>query len=106
MDDVTICKNCGKPQEDGTIHSPMEPGQCLIGEAIGGPLNKQVGGAHYKDLPIQPVEYCQRNGLQFCEASVVKYVSRHREKNGAQDIQKAIHFLEMLLEIEYPDHVK
>lgn len=66
-------------------------------------LNKQVGGGHYKGLVIQPVEYCHRNNLGFCESSVVKYVSRHKEKNGAQDIRKAIHFLELLLELEYPD---
>lgn len=63
--------------------------------------SKQVGGQHYKSLAIQPAEYCQRNQLNFCESSVVKYVSRHREKNGRQDIEKAIHFLELLLEFEY-----
>lgn len=63
----------------------------------------QVGGGHYKALAIQPVEYCQRNSLGFCESSVVKYVTRHREKNGRQDIEKAIHFLQLLLEIEYPN---
>ncbi len=69
-------------------------------------LNEQVGGGHYKSLPIQPVEYCQKNGLRYCESAVVKYVSRHREKNGAQDIRKAIHFLELLLEIEYQEPKK
>lgn len=62
---------------------------------------KQVAGTHYKDLPIQPVDYCQLNKLGFCESCVIKYVSRHRAKNGAEDIRKAIHFLELLLEIEY-----
>jgi len=63
--------------------------------------DKQIGGEHYKKLPIQPAEYCQRNEMNFCESSVVKYVTRHREKNGVEDICKAIHFLELLLEIEY-----
>ena len=62
---------------------------------------QQVGGTHYKELAIQPVDYCQLNKMGFCESCVVKYVSRHRSKNGAQDIKKAIHFLELLLEIEY-----
>ena len=62
---------------------------------------KQVGGSHYKDCTIQPVEYCQRNGLGYCESSVVKYVTRHKAKGGRQDIEKAIHFLQLLLEIEY-----
>lgn len=61
----------------------------------------QVGGTHYANKPIQPVEYCQRNQLNFCESCVVKYVTRHREKNGKQDIEKAIHFLQLLIEIEY-----
>jgi len=62
---------------------------------------KQVGGSHYKDMPIQPVEYAQRNNLNFIEGCVIKYVSRHRSKNGAEDIEKAIHFLNLLLELEY-----
>jgi len=61
----------------------------------------QVGGDHYRLMPIQPVEFNQRNGLSFCEASVIKYVSRHKHKNGAEDVRKAIHFLNLLLEIEY-----
>ena len=66
-------------------------------------LDKQVDGGHYKSLPIQPVEYCQKNKLQFCESSVIKYVTRHREKNGRADIEKAIHFCELLLDLEYPE---
>jgi len=65
------------------------------------PSGQQVGGNHYTRLAIQPAEYNQRNGLGFCEACVVKYVSRHKHKNGKQDIEKAIHFLNLLLEIEY-----
>ena len=64
---------------------------------------KQVGGDHYKKLAIQPMEFCQRNGLNYCESSVIRYVTRHREKNGRQDIEKAIHYLQLLLEWEYPD---
>ena len=63
--------------------------------------NKQVGGSHYKDMPIQPVEFAQVNNLNFIEGCVIKYVSRHRSKNGAEDIEKAIHFLNLLLELEY-----
>ena len=65
------------------------------------PLKEQIGGSHYKDMMIQPVEYCQKNKLGFCESSVVKYVSRHKQKNGKQDIEKAIHLLNLLIEIEY-----
>jgi hypothetical protein len=64
-------------------------------------LDKQVGGSHYKDLAIQPVEFCQRNRLNFCESEAIKYITRHRFKNGRQDIEKAIHCLELLLQIDY-----
>lgn len=63
----------------------------------------QVGGDHYTRLHIQPAEYNHYNRLGWCEANVIKYVSRHQYKNGRQDIEKAIHFLEMLLEFEYTD---
>lgn len=64
-------------------------------------LSTQVGGGHYKSMAIQPVEYNQKNGLKYCEACVVKYVSRHREKNGVEDLKKAKHFLDLLIEMEY-----
>ncbi len=69
-------------------------------------LDVQVGGDHYKNLPIQPVEYNQKNKLGFCEASVVKYVTRHKHKDGRKDIEKAIHFLNLLLELEYSDAIQ
>ena len=65
------------------------------------PLGIQVGGGHYKDLVIQPIEYCQKNQLNYCESNVIKYVTRHKHKNGKEDIKKAIHNLELLLEMEY-----
>lgn len=67
--------------------------------------NKQVGGSHYQ-LPIQPIEYILANGLGYCEANVVKYVSRWRNKGGVQDLKKAIHYLEMLIEQEEKDASK
>lgn len=63
-------------------------------------LQKQVGGSHYKDLTIQPIEYIHANKLGFCEANVVKYVSRWRAKNGIADLEKAKHYLELLIELE------
>ena len=61
----------------------------------------QVGGGHYKDMPIQPIEFIQKNGLGWCEGNAIKYVCRHRNKNGKQDIEKAIHYLQLLIEQEY-----
>jgi hypothetical protein len=64
-------------------------------------LKEQVSGSHYKTMVIQPVEYIHRNNIGFAEGSVIKYVSRHRSKNGADDIKKAIHFCQLILELEY-----
>lgn len=58
---------------------------------------KQVGGSHYQ-LPIQPIEYVVKNNIPYREACVIKYVTRHRSKNGLEDIEKAIHYLEMIKE--------
>ena len=52
--------------------------------------DKQIAGNHYKELTIQPVEFCQKNELNYCESAIIKYVCRHRNKNGADDIQKVI----------------
>ena len=66
-------------------------------------LDVQEGGSHYKDMKIQPVEFAHANGLGFCEASVVKYITRFRNKNGRQDLEKAKHFIDLLIELEYPN---
>ncbi len=64
--------------------------------------NKQIGGSHYKDCKIQPIDYIMQNNLTFCEGNALKYITRHRRKGeGARDIHKAIHYLEMILEMEY-----
>lgn len=67
------------------------------------PLNVQIAGEHYNSLSIQPVEFIYRNGLGFIEGSVIEYVCRHKQKNGKQDLEKAIHFLQVLIELAYPD---
>lgn len=64
-------------------------------------LDRQEGGSHYKDYPIQPIEYAMANNLNYCQANVVKYVTRYRDKNGKEDLLKAIHNIEILLELEY-----
>ena len=65
---------------------------------------KQVGGSHYKDCKIQPVEYIVGNDLTFLEGNIIKYVTRHRRKGeGRKDIEKVIHYAEMILEMEYND---
>lgn len=66
----------------------------------------QVGGTHYKDMPIQPVEYIHKNGLSFLEGNVVKYITRHRSKNGRADVEKALHYCQLILQLEYGDETK
>ena len=58
--------------------------------------SKQVGGTHY-DLTIQPIDYIMKNGIGYCEGNVIKYITRHQDKNGAEDIRKAIHYCEFIL---------
>lgn len=64
-------------------------------------LDIQHGGDHYKDRGIQPIEYSQANNLDWKQFNVVKYVTRHKDKKGAEDLKKAIHYLQMALEFDY-----
>jgi hypothetical protein len=59
-------------------------------------LNTQVGGGHYKKYKIQPITFFMENRIPFAEASVIKYVLRHADKNGEEDIDKAIHILQII----------
>lgn len=64
------------------------------------PLAKQVGGDHYKKYKIQPVEYAMANKLNYCQANAIKYVTRYEDKGGIEDLRKAIHNIEILIELE------
>lgn len=64
-------------------------------------LDEQIGGDHYRDGGIQPVQFIEANGLGFCEGNIIKYVTRHREKGGAEDLRKARHYIDLLLELRY-----
>ena len=66
----------------------------------GSKLREQVGGDHYSKLAIQPVEYINANKLTYLQGNVIKYVTRYKDKNGLQDLQKAKHYVEMLIELE------
>lgn len=63
-------------------------------------LEVQVGGNHYKELPIQPVQYIYENGIGYFEGNVIKYVTRWRSKGGIADLEKAKHYIDMLIEFE------
>jgi len=64
---------------------------------------KQEGGNHYKNLKIQPMQYALDNKLDYAQANVVKYVTRHASKNGKEDLLKAIHNIELMIEYYYGD---
>lgn len=63
-------------------------------------LDRQEGGDHYKKQKIQPVEYIHANGIPFMEGCAIKYLTRWRDKGGIKDLEKAKHFIEMLIELE------
>ena len=99
-------KSCSNCRHDNT--EPMEAPCRICIRSDSYPLHefktvltKQEGGQHYKDKAIQPIVYIHANKLGFCEGNVVKYITRHKEKNGAEDIRKVIHYCELLLELEY-----
>ena len=66
----------------------------------GSALREQVGGDHYSKLAIQPVEYINANHLSYLQGNVIKYITRYKDKNGLQDLQKAKHYVQMLIELE------
>lgn len=68
--------------------------------------NFQVGGDYYIKMKIQPMEYSMKNNLDACQHTIVKYISRFRDKNGIDDLKKAIHCIELLMEFEYGENSK
>ena len=69
-------------------------------QATASALTTQVGGSHYKDMAIQPMEYSMANKLDACQHTAIKYVTRFRQKGGIQDLEKAKHVIDMLIEFE------
>ena len=67
---------------------------------VSNPLNEQVGGDHYKDLPIQPFEFIERNNLGYGVGNVIKYLCRYKTKGGIEDLQKARHYIDLLIDLE------
>jgi hypothetical protein len=62
---------------------------------------KQIGGSHYKKYKIQPSKFINENKLPFAEGNAIKYIVRHSDKGGKQDLLKAIHYIEMIIERDY-----
>lgn len=66
-----------------------------------GALKEQIGGTHYRDLPIQPVEFIHRNKIGYLPGNIIKYAVRYAKKGGDEDIRKIIHYCRIILELEY-----
>ena len=65
--------------------------------------DKQIGGTHYRKMKIQPSKFVIENELLFPEGNVIKYILRHQDKGGKQDLEKAKHFIDMIIERDYKD---
>ena len=65
-------------------------------------LNTQIAGNHYKQFKIQPIEFITKNNIGFIEGNVIKYICRYKHKNGLQDLKKIKHYIDLLIELEYP----
>ena len=64
---------------------------------------KQIGGTHYKDMKIQPSKFINHNKLLFAEGNAIKYICRHAHKGEVQDLEKAKHYIDMIIERDYED---
>ena len=63
-------------------------------------LDEQYGGQHYKDMAMQPIEFICINKIGFMEGNIIKYVCRYSRKNGIEDLKKARHYIDILIELE------
>lgn len=64
-------------------------------------LDRQEGGGHYRDLKIQPIEFIHANGIGYMEGNVVKYIVRHGSKGKEEDVRKALHYCQLILQLQY-----
>ena len=62
-------------------------------------IESQVGGNHYKDMAFQPIELIAALRCSFIQGCIIKYISRYKNKNGAQDIKKCIHYAQLAIEL-------
>ena len=65
------------------------------------PNAKQIGGSHYKDRGIQPWDYIVSNGMTYLQGNAIKYLSRYKSKGGVEDLEKAKHYIDKIIEVEY-----
>ena len=100
--------NDATPEEwDSAAHAtgwgvPSKASEKQVG--VSRALDKQVAGNHYKQFKIQPAEFCYYNNIPYLEATAIKYLCRWRDKGGIQDLEKAKHFIDLLIEFENADN--
>ena len=70
------------------------------------PYDKQIGGDHYQNMKIQPAEFINKNEMKFAEGNAIKYICRHINKGGKQDLEKAKHYIDMIIERDYGDEAE
>jgi len=88
---MSLCSLCESILDDNGLC-----GECSIFDIS--TIDYQVGGKHYTNKKIQPIEYIMANELNFAEGNVVKYVSRYKDKNGLEDLRKAKQYIEFLID--------
>ena len=79
----------------------MEKDKISMSGDTGNAWDKQVGGGHYKQYAIQPAQFALANGLDYAQSNAIKYIVRHKDKNGVQDLDKAVHYIELLKQHHY-----
>ncbi|CAB4240849.1 SaV-like [uncultured Caudovirales phage] len=93
------------PNEWDSLNKLAKEFNCLsirgqVKEVIPKALDKQIGGEHYRKFAIQPAEFCYKNNIPYLEATAIKYLCRWKDKGGIQDLDKAIHFIQLLKEFQ------
>jgi len=102
-----VCVTCGELIKSGEpYHRKEYPDetwpQCLeCKDSYIKASEKQIGGDHYKSMAIEPSEFIERNNIRWCAGNAIKYICRHHIKGGKEDVEKAIHYLELLLQWTY-----
>lgn len=94
------CAGCAHEWVDGVKAADFLNNQAES-KAEKSALDVQEGGNHYKNMKIQPIEFITANNIGFCEGNVIKYVCRHEHKNGLEDLKKAKHYIDLLIETKY-----
>ena len=90
-----------KLKKQGVISSKVKLGD--LKNLLSGVYGKQHGGNHYSNFKIQPSQFINTNNLPFAEGNAIKYICRHKYKGKKEDLKKAIHYIEMIMERDYED---